>query len=140
MALTAEFKKNKFGVGDSIRVLQKITEGKKERTQAFEGIVIGIKGHGEGKSFTVRKIGAAQIGIERIFPLNAPSIESIEVTRKGNKGVRQSKLYYTRNKHQREIELIYSRANKKSISKSKPNKAKKSKKSKKKSSSKKKAS
>jgi len=113
MALTAIHNETKFGVGDSVRVLQKIKEGKKERTQAFEGMVIGIKGHGDGKSFTVRKIGAAQIGIERIFPIGTPTIELVEVIRKGVSGVRHSKLYYTRGKHKREIELIYSRAKRK---------------------------
>lgn len=125
MALKATYDETKFGVGDEVRVLQKIKEGKRVRTQAFEGMVIGIKGHGEGKSFTVRRIGAAQVGIERIFPLNTPTIESIQVKRKGGSGVRRAKLYYTRDKHMREIENIYARDKRKneSIKESKKSKS-----------------
>ena len=119
MAITATYEDMKFGVGDGVRVLQKIKEGKKVRIQAFEGMVISIKGHGEGKSFTVRRIGAAQVGIERIFPLNTPTIESIEVVRKGGSGIRRSKLYYTRDKHKREIENIYARDKRKSVTQKK---------------------
>ena len=83
-----------FNIGDTIVVYQKIQEEKKMRTQPFEGIVIRIKGRGENKSFTVRKIGAGGIGIERIWPVNSPWIEKIEVKRKGK--VRRAKLYYLR--------------------------------------------
>lgn len=110
MALTAQHKETTFGVGDKVKVFQKIKEGDKTRSQAFEGMVIGIKGRGENKSFTVRKIGVGQIGIERIYPLFAPTIEKIEVKRKGTRGVRRAKLYYTRDKPKREIEKIYARA------------------------------
>jgi large subunit ribosomal protein L19 len=116
MALTATFTRNevevKFGVGDTVRIVQRIVEGEKERLQAFEGIVIKIRGRGENKSFTVRRIGAQQIGIERIFPLFMPTIEQIEVVRSGGGGVRRSKLYFIRDKSKREIEKIYSRAKK----------------------------
>lgn len=84
-----------FKVGDTIRVHQKISESGKERIQIFEGMVIAIKGRGENKMFTVRKIGAAAIGIERIWPLNSPHIAKITVKVKGN--VRRAKLYYLRN-------------------------------------------
>ena len=110
MALTAQHKDTTFGVGDKVKVFQKIKEGDKTRSHAFEGMVIGIKGRGENKSFTVRKIGVGQIGIERIYPIFAPTIEKIEVKRKGTRGVRRAKLYYTRDKPKREIEKIYSRA------------------------------
>lgn len=117
MSLKITHKKTSFGVGDRIRVIQKIKEGKKERLHAFEGIVISIKGHGITKSFTVRRIGVQQIGIERIFPLNAPTITKIEVVKKGMRGVRRSKLYYIREKPKKEIEEIYSRAAKRKTSK-----------------------
>lgn len=113
MALAAVHKNITFGVGDRIKVVQKINEGEKTRSQAFEGMVIGIKGREENKSFTVRRIGAQQIGIERIFPLVSPVIDSIQVLKKGTSGVRHAKLYFTRDKSRREIEKIYSRASKK---------------------------
>lgn len=109
MAIKTKFKDIEFGVGDRIRVVQKVTEGDKQRKQAFEGMVIGIKGRGETKSFTVRRIGAQQVGVERIFPVNAPTIESVEVLKKGQKGARRAKLYYTRDKAKKEIDEIYSR-------------------------------
>jgi large subunit ribosomal protein L19 len=109
MALNAIHKENSFGVGDRVRVVQRIEEDEKKRLQTFEGIVIGIKGKGEVKTFTMRRIGAGQVGIEKIFPLNLPSIERIEVVRQGQKGTRKAKLYYIRGKANREIEKIYSR-------------------------------
>jgi large subunit ribosomal protein L19 len=112
MALTATFKDTKFGVGDRVRVVQKIKEGEKTRSQTFDGIVIGIKGREENKSFTVRRIGEAQVGIERIFPLSSTNIQDVEVVKSGSKGVRHAKLYFIRNKPRREIEKIYSRASK----------------------------
>ena len=126
MALKAKHKEIEFGVGDRIKVISKIKEGEKTRQQAFEGLVIGIKGRGENRSFTVRRIGVQQIGIERIFPLSSPSIENIEVVKKGLRGVRRAKLYYTREKARKEIEEIYSRAAKKEEDKAskKPKKAK----------------
>ncbi len=110
MALIAKHKETNFGVGDAVKVSLKVKDGEKIRSQVFEGIVIGIKGRDSGKSFTVRKIGAARVGIEMIFPLNTPSIEKIEVVRKGTEGVTHAKLYYIREKSTREIERIYSRA------------------------------
>jgi large subunit ribosomal protein L19 len=80
--------------GDTVRVHQEILEGGKKRVQVFEGIVIAIKNRGAGKSFTVRKIGANSIGVEKIFPVQLPSIKKIEVKRQGS--VRRSKLYYLR--------------------------------------------
>lgn len=107
----------KFGVGDTVRVVQKITEGDKKRLHTFEGIVIGIKGRNVNKSVTVRRIGTAQIGIERIYPLASPSIEKIEVVKSGVRGVRRAKLYYIREKSRREIEKIYSRASTRELAK-----------------------
>lgn len=83
-----------FSVGDTIQVHQKIQEKDKIRTQAFEGIVISIKGKGENKMFTVRKIAAGGIGVERIWPVFSPWIEKIIVKRRGR--VRRAKLYYLR--------------------------------------------
>ena len=112
MALKTQIGEITFAVGDTVRVIQKIKEeGDKERLQAFEGMVIGIKGRGREKTFTVRRIGAQRIGIERIFPVSSPSIAAVEVVRTGGEGVRQAKLYFTREKAKREIEQIYSRAN-----------------------------
>ena len=110
MALRSKHKEVDFGVGDEVKVSLKVKEGEKTRSQIFQGMVIGIKGRDEGKTFTVRKIGAAKVGIEMIFPINTPSLEKIEVVRKGTEGVTHAKLYYTREKSSREIEKIYSRA------------------------------
>lgn len=83
-----------FGPGDTIEVHYKIVEGEKTRVQPFEGIVIGKKGEGVSKTFRMRKIGANNIGVERIFPLYSPNIEKIEVKKRGK--VRRAKLYYLR--------------------------------------------
>jgi len=135
MAITAKHKEQDFGVGDKVKVWQRIKEQDKERLQAFDGMVIKIRGEGINKSFTVRRIGAAQVGIERTFPLQSPVIQKIEVVRKGTRGVRRAKLYYIRGKSKREIEKIYTRAKSREASKEKakglPSTAKKSKKKKK---------
>jgi large subunit ribosomal protein L19 len=117
MALKTTHKNIGFGVGDKIKVFQKVTEGDKERTQVFEGIVIAIKNRDENKSFTVRRMGIQGIGIERIFPLSSPLMDKIEVVKKGTQGVRRSKLYYIRNKSAQEIDKIYSKAKSKFTSK-----------------------
>ncbi|HPE68654.1 MAG TPA: 50S ribosomal protein L19 [Thermotogota bacterium] len=83
-----------FRVGDTIRVSLKIVEGNKERIQKFEGIVIQKRGGGMGKTFTVRKIGANGVGVEKIFPYHCPSIQNVEVLKKGK--VRRAKLFYIR--------------------------------------------
>lgn len=82
-----------FRMGDTIRVHVKIKEGDKERIQAFEGVVIARNNTGLGESITVRKISFGQ-GVERIFPVNAPVIDKIDVVRTGQ--VRRAKLYYLR--------------------------------------------
>jgi large subunit ribosomal protein L19 len=82
-----------FRVGDTVRVDVKIVEGKRERIQAFEGIVIAIQGGGVSKTFTVRKISQG-VGVERIFPYNSPKIQTVAVVRKGM--VRRAKLHYLR--------------------------------------------
>lgn len=82
-----------FKPGDTIKVHVRVVEGEKERIQIFEGVVIGIKGSGNGRSFTVRKVSGG-IGVERIFPLNSPMLSSIDITRRGR--VRRAKLNYLR--------------------------------------------
>lgn len=83
-----------FRVGDTVVVNYKIKEGEKFRIQPFGGIVIAIRGKGQSKSFTVRRIADGSIGVERIFPLFSPNIDSVVVKTEGN--VRRSKLYYLR--------------------------------------------
>ena len=83
-----------FKSGDTITVAYRIKEGNKERIQQYRGIVIKIVGHGDKKRFTVRKI-SDNVGVERIFPINSPFIEKIEVNKVGK--VRRAKLYYLRN-------------------------------------------
>jgi len=96
MAINFIYHDQTVSVGDSVRVHQEIVEGEKKRVQIFEGIVIAIKNRGLNKSFTVRKIGANSVGVEKIFPVAMPSINKIEVKRQGD--VRRSKLYYLRDK------------------------------------------
>lgn len=83
-----------FKAGDTLRLGIKIKEGDKSRIQNFEGVCICVRGSGVGKTFTVRKIGANNIGVEKIFPLYSESLEKIEVLRVGR--VRRAKLYYLR--------------------------------------------
>ena len=83
-----------FSAGDTIRVHVKIREGEKERIQVFEGVVIKRHNGGTNATFTVRKTSFG-VGVERIFPLHSPSIDKIEVTKKGR--VRRSRIYYFRN-------------------------------------------
>lgn len=82
-------------IGDTLRVHNKVVEGAKTRIQVFEGILIRLRGRDVNKTFTVRKIGAGGIGVERTWPLDANAITKIEVKKKAGK-VRRSKLYYLR--------------------------------------------
>ena len=82
-----------FGVGDTVKVHTKVTEGDKERIQIFSGVVIGRRGHGLNSTFTVRRISYGE-GVERIFPLHSPRIDKVEIERKG--AVRRAKLTYLR--------------------------------------------
>lgn len=113
MALKAKHKKTVFGVGDTIGVTQIIKEGEKKRDQIFEGVVISIKGRSLSRTFTVRRISTGQIGVERIFPLASPTIKSIEVIKRGTRGIRRAKLYYIRGQSKKEIEEIYKKTSEK---------------------------
>jgi large subunit ribosomal protein L19 len=82
-----------FAPGDTVKVLYRVREGDKERIQAFEGVCLGRRGSGAGETFTVRKISGG-VGVERVFPLQAPTIKGVEIVRRGR--VRRAKLYYLR--------------------------------------------
>ena len=82
-----------FNAGDTVTVAYRIVEGNKERVQLYRGVVIKISGHGDKKRFTVRKMSGT-VGVERIFPLESPAIDSITVNKRGR--VRRAKLYYLR--------------------------------------------
>ena len=92
-ARKAEYDAPGFAPGDTVRINVKVVEGTRERVQAFEGVCIAIKRAGINSSFTVRKISYGE-GVERVFPLHSPRIDSIEVLRRGR--VRRAKLYYLR--------------------------------------------
>lgn len=85
-----------FRAGDTLRLAIRIREGDKSRIQNFEGICIARRGTGVGETFIVRKIGANNVGVERIFPLYSESLEEIAVLRKGR--VRRARLFYLRNR------------------------------------------
>lgn len=100
-----------FRVGDTVKVIYKIMDGDKlVREQPFEGVVISKKGSDVSKTFTVRRIGAAGIGVERIFPLYSPNISSVDVLKKGK--ARRSKLYYLREKKGRAATKVKERIDK----------------------------
>ncbi len=93
--LTAQRKIPEFRPGDTVRVNVRIKEGDRERVQAYEGVCIARAGSGFQESFTVRKISYGE-GVERVFPLYSPMIDSIKVVRRGK--VRRAKLYYLRDR------------------------------------------
>ena len=82
-----------FSAGDTITVFYEIREGDKVRTQSFKGVVIQVKGRGLSKTFTIRKMSGT-VGVERVFPINMPALNKVEVNKKGK--VRQSRIYYFR--------------------------------------------
>ena len=82
-----------FGAGDTITVFYEIKEGEKTRTQFFKGVVIQRRGSGNTETFTIRKMSGA-IGVERIFPVNWPALQKIEINKKG--AVRRARIYYFR--------------------------------------------
>lgn len=84
----------KFSSGDTITVYYEIKEGQKTRTQFYKGVVIQVKGSGASKTFTIRKMSGT-IGVEKIFPINMPAIQKIEINKRGS--VRRARIYYFRN-------------------------------------------
>lgn len=82
-----------FSAGDTITVYYSIKEGEKSRTQFFRGVVIQLRGTGRTQTFTIRKMSGT-VGVERVFPLNLPAIEKIEINKKGS--VRRARIYYFR--------------------------------------------
>lgn len=104
MAISIDIKGTAIHIGDLVRVHMRVQEGEKERIQVFEGMVISIKGRGEDKMFTVRKVGAGGIGVERIMSPISPWISKVEVKKPGK--VRRSKLYYVRKKSVRQVSQI----------------------------------
>jgi large subunit ribosomal protein L19 len=103
-AVEEQFRKEvaDFRVGDTIRIFVKVIEGDKERLQPFEGFVIARKGQGVNETFMVRKISFG-IGVERIFPVHSPSIDRIEVLKRGD--VNRAKLYYIRGKKGKDAKI-----------------------------------
>jgi large subunit ribosomal protein L19 len=95
MGLFIKHQNTEFKVGDTVKVYQRLVEGEKERIQTFEGVVIKIHGNTGEKTFTVRKISGG-IGVERIYPIDSPFIQKIEVVKQGH--VRRAKLYYLRDR------------------------------------------
>ena len=102
-AVTAKRGVPEFGPGDTVKVMVKVIEGDSVRTQAYEGVVIGRSGSGINENFTVRKISYGE-GVERVFPLYSPMIDSIEVVRRGK--VRRAKLYYLRGRRGKSARII----------------------------------
>ena len=92
-----------FGPGDTLRVNVKVIEGTRERVQAYEGVCIARKSAGLSSNFTVRKISFGE-GVERVFPLYSPRIDSIEVIRRGD--VRRAKLYYLRGRRGKSARIV----------------------------------
>jgi large subunit ribosomal protein L19 len=92
-----------FEPGDTVQVNVKVVEGERSRIQAYEGVCIGRSGSGLNESFTVRKISYGE-GVERVFPLYSPMIDSIEVVRRGK--VRRAKLYYLRQRRGKKARII----------------------------------
>ena len=95
-----------FSAGDTITVYYKITEGNKERIQFFRGVVLQRRGTGATETFTIRKI-SGNIGVERIFPVNLPSIDKIEVNKKGS--VRRARIFYQRGRRGKAARIKESR-------------------------------
>lgn len=104
MANSFTVKETLIHAGDIVRVHTRVLEGEKERVQIFEGSVIALRGRGDNKMFTVRKISSGNIGVERVFPAVSPWIVKVEVKKKGE--VRRAKLYYVRNQSSRQVAQI----------------------------------
>ena len=101
--LVAGGKIPEFSAGDTVIVNVKVVEGDRSRVQAYEGVCIARNGHGLNESFTVRKISYGE-GVERVFPIHAPIIDSIKVVRRGK--VRRAKLYYLRDRRGKSARIV----------------------------------
>jgi len=99
-----------FNVGDTVRVHTKVVEGDKERIQIFTGVVIGKRGRGLNSTFTVRRISYGE-GVERVFPVNSPRIDKVEVERRGK--VRRAKLTYLRQRIGKRATLVKEKSDRK---------------------------
>ncbi|WP_127845015.1 50S ribosomal protein L19 [Psychroflexus aestuariivivens] len=97
-----------FSSGDTITVYYEIKEGQKTRTQFFKGVVIQVKGSGATKTFTIRKMSGT-VGVEKIFPINMPAIQKIEINKRGN--VRRARIYYFRELTGKKARIKEKRAN-----------------------------
>lgn len=93
--ISIKFRDQDLHIGDTVKVKSTVIEGGRSRVQIFEGLLLAIRGRAENRTITVRRIGPAEIGVERIWPLNSRQIVDIVVSRKPKK-VRRSKLYYLR--------------------------------------------
>ena len=102
-ALAAKRATPEFRPGDTLKVNVKVTEGDRTRVQAYEGMCIARSGQGLNESFTVRKISFGE-GVERVFPLHSPNIDSITVVRRGK--VRRAKLYYLRERRGKSARIV----------------------------------
>jgi large subunit ribosomal protein L19 len=102
---SVQWKDTTFSVGDTISVEYKVKEKDKERIQPFKGVVISIRGMGENKTFTVRKIAVDGIGVERIFPLSSPLIANLKVLSHPRKRIKTAKLYYLRERKGKKAKL-----------------------------------
>ena len=102
IALEPNSKVQAFQPGDTVRVSSRVKEGERERTQAFEGVVIRKRGRGPGASFTVRRV-AQEIGVERTFLLYSPAVQAVEVVRRGK--VRRARLHYIRGRSGRQARI-----------------------------------
>jgi large subunit ribosomal protein L19 len=112
-ALTAKRAIPEFRPGDTVKVGVKVVEGERSRVQSYEGVCIARSNKGMGSSFTVRKISFGE-GVERVFPLYSPNIDSIEVVRKGV--VRRAKLYYLRGRTGKSARIAERRDNREKTS------------------------
>ncbi len=97
-----------FRTGDTVKVHVKVIEGTRSRIQVFQGVVIGRQGHGIGETFRVRKVSFG-VGVERTFPLNAPTIDKVEIESRGD--VRRAKLYYLRERRGKAARIREKREN-----------------------------
>ena len=107
MANSFSIKETVVNIGDTVAVNYTFNEGGKEKKQAFEGVVVAVRGRGDNKMFTVRKMTRSKIGVERIIPVISPFVESVKITKKGS--VRRAKVSFIRKKSEREIrERVFS--------------------------------